>query len=76
MSIVDAFEELIESDEYKNICKQRNGIGGKYRTYRIRFNNIVNKKTGERELKAGAMVEILIANGYTVTAHKIVSKRK
>lgn len=66
MTIEQAFQQLIETKEYKDISKVNDGVGGKYRTYRMRFN--------KGELKAGAMVEILITHGYTITANKAVKK--
>ena len=67
MTLKEAFKQLAESVEYKDIAKQNNGIGGKYRTYKARYDN--------DELKAGAMVEILIANGYEIKANKAVKKK-
>ncbi|PVD50814.1 hypothetical protein DC498_17735 [Terrimonas sp.] len=67
MTIFEAFEELIQSKEFKVIAKKRDSIGGKYRLYQSRYNR--------NELKPGAIVEILIANGYEVTANKAVKKK-
>lgn len=75
MTIEKAFEQLINTQEYKDICKQRDGVGSKYRTYRTRFNNMLNEAKGIRELKAGAIVEMLIAHGYTITANRAVKKK-
>ena len=66
MSITEAFKELINSEAFKEIAKQRDSLGGKYRLYISRFNR--------RELKVGAMVEVLLDNGYEVKANKV--KRK
>ena len=68
MSITEAIEELIHSEEFKSISKQRNSIGGAYRSYVSRY------KKGL--LKTGAMVELLVTNGYEVTAKKVVKKKR
>ena len=68
MEIASAFKELIDSPEYKEICKQRDGPGGKYRSYKAR------SKAGT--LGSGAMVELLIANGYEVTANKATKRTR
>jgi hypothetical protein len=62
MTLDQAFTELIASEEFKNIAKQPTPLGSKYRVYTMRYNR--------GELKAGAIVEILLANGYTVYADK------
>ena len=66
MTLQEAFSELIETPGYKDVAKQKNSLGGKYRLYLSRF------KKGK--LKSGAMVEILLVHGYEVTANK--AKRK
>lgn len=68
MTLNEAFTELINSDEFKNIAKKKDGIGGKYRSYLSRFNRGL--------LKTGALAEILVANGYEVSAKKAVKKKK
>lgn len=68
MTLEQAFEQFVSSEEYKEIAKQNTADGGKYRVYLSRYNR--------GELKAGAIVEILIANGYTVSADKTVKKKK
>lgn len=67
MTIEEAFKQLAQSTEFKEIAKIKDPKGGKYRSYLSRYN--------KGELKAGAIVEILIANGYEVKANK-VSKKK
>jgi hypothetical protein len=66
MTIQQAFGELIDSDSFKKIAKGRDKIGNKYRAYTARF------KKGE--LGVGAMVEILLQNGYEVKANKAKKK--
>lgn len=68
MTILEAFKQLTDSEEFKTIARQRDAEGSKYRVYLKRFN--------DDELKAGAMVELLIANGYTISADKTVKKSK
>lgn len=67
MTLQEAFSELIETPGYKDVAKQKNSLGGKYRLYLSRF------KKGE--LKAGAIVEILLAHGYVITANKAERKK-
>lgn len=62
MSLSEAFDELISSEDFKNIAKAKDSIGGKYRMYLSRY------QAGE--LKTGAIVDLLIAHGYVVTARK------
>lgn len=68
MTLEEAFKELINTQEYKDVAKEKNSLGSKHRTWLTRF------KKGE--LKSGAIVEILIANGYEVTASKAVKKKR
>ncbi len=68
MTLDQAFQELTASEDFKNIVKQPTPLGSKYRVYTMRYNR--------GELKAGAIVEILLANGYEVTANKAVRKKK
>jgi hypothetical protein len=68
MTLEQAFKEFLVSEEYKEIAKQKTPIGSKYRVYNLRY------KRGE--LKSGAIVEILLANGYEITANKVVKKKK
>lgn len=63
MTLNEAFIQLVESDKFKEIAKQKNIAGGKSRSYLSRF------KAGK--LKSGAIVELLIANGYEVKADKV-----
>lgn len=62
MTLDEAFKQLSDSDQYRTIAKQRDGMGAKYRTYRYRFN--------QDKLKAAAMVELLITHGYKITASR------
>ncbi|MDN3658930.1 hypothetical protein QWZ08_25020 [Ferruginibacter paludis] len=62
MTLTEAFTELINSDEFKNIAKEKDAAGSKYRVYLSRF------KSGQ--LKIGAIAELLIKHGYTVEAFK------
>ena len=67
MTIRQAFEDFIKSEGYKEKAK----IDSKYRNWLYRFNN--------GQLKDGGIVEILLANGYEVTANKAgnpVAKKK
>jgi hypothetical protein len=66
MTLDEAFIDFTQSDTYREIAKQNNSLGGKFRGYLSRFNT--------DKLKSGAIVEILMANGYTVTADKLVTK--
>ena len=67
MTIHEAFADLIQSKDFKEITKMQNSEGGKYRVYLARFNS--------GELKAGAIVDLLIANGYEVNAGKATKKK-
>ena len=68
MTLKEAFIDFVNSEDYKEIVKQRDSLGGKYRAYLSRFRKV--------ELKYGAIVEILLANGYEVTANKVVKKKR
>lgn len=68
MEIHDAFEELIQSSDFKKVAKQQDSAGSKYRVYIKRFK--------EGTLGTGAMVELLITHGYKVTANKVSKKKK
>ncbi len=68
MTLEQAFAELIESVEFKEIAKLKNSLGGKYRTYLTRYRN--------GALKSGAIVELLEAHGYEIKANKVVRKKK
>ncbi len=63
MTLDQAFKEFIPSENFKNIVEQPTPLGSKYRVYTMRYNR--------GELKYGAIVEILLANGYTVHADKV-----
>jgi hypothetical protein len=66
MTLHEAFKQFSESPEFKAIALKRDNTGGKFRVYLSRF------KKGE--LKAGAITEILLANGYEVKANKVRKK--
>ncbi len=66
MTLPEAFIDFTNSSVFKEIAKQRNSLGGKYRGYLSRFNS--------GALKSGAIVELLLANGYTITAGKVEKK--
>jgi hypothetical protein len=66
MTILEAFEELLTSEEYKRLAVGTGSKAGKYRLYISR-----HKKNS---LGVGAMVELLIAHDYTITANKTVKK--
>lgn len=68
MTLSEAFKELTESEEYKQICKGTDSHSSKYRIYFGRFR--------DNTLKAGALVEILLANGYEVKANRVSKKKK
>jgi hypothetical protein len=67
MTIQEAFAEFTESADFKEIAKKKTALGNKYRVYLMRFKN--------EELKAGAIVELLLANGYQVKANKVTKRR-
>jgi hypothetical protein len=67
MTLIEAFKEFSQSETFKKTAIKRDSIGGKYRSYLSRF------KKGE--LKAGAITEILLANGYEVRANKVTKKK-
>jgi hypothetical protein len=62
MTISEAFKKLIESSEYKEICKEKKGKGAKYRVYKGRFI--------KGELHELAMVALLMDHGYKITVKK------
>lgn len=68
MTIAEAFQELINSPGYKETSKSRDSEGIKCRVYLYRF------KKGT--LRAGAMVELLLANDYSVDVNKVTKKSK
>ena len=67
MTLKNAFIELINSVEYKDIAKLKTSQGSMHRTWSSRF-----KKD---KLKTGAIVDILQANGYEIIATKAVKKK-
>jgi hypothetical protein len=62
MTLSQAFSQLIESKEFKEVAKKKDSKGGKYRAYLTKF------KRGE--LGPGAMVPILIDHGYEIKANR------
>ena len=62
MTIEQAFEQLMNGTEYSTIAKQKDSQGSKYRVMRSRYN--------KGQLKALAMVEMLLKYGYTVIVKK------
>ena len=62
LSLTQAFEELCNSEEFRAIAKEKNSLGGKYRMYLSRY------QAGD--LKTGALVDLLVEHGYTITAKK------
>jgi len=67
VTLKEAFSQLINSKEYKDMSKGQESGPKKYRTYISRFNS--------GELKSGAMVEMLHAHGYEISARRIVKKK-
>lgn len=63
MTINEAFVQFLGSNEFKEIAKNKDPKGAKFRMYLSRFKN--------GKLKMGAMVEALIANNYEVKANKV-----
>jgi hypothetical protein len=63
MTLPEAFEHFIASAAYKDVAKQNTPQGTKYRVYAMRYKN--------GELKAGAITELLLANGYSIRANKV-----
>lgn len=66
MTIEQAFAHLIETTNFKETCKQKNGLGAKYRVYKGRFL--------KGELHELAMVALLLEHNYKITAEP--SRRK
>ncbi len=62
MTLEKAFEELTKTEEFKAIAKKKTSLGAKHRIYLTRY------KAGK--LKAGAISEMLLASGYTISANK------
>lgn len=66
MTIDQAFQQLIETAEFKEIARVKDSKGGKYRSYLSLF------KRGQ--LKVGAIVALLIDHGYEIKANKATRK--
>ncbi|GAA4737946.1 hypothetical protein [Flavisolibacter ginsenosidimutans] len=62
MTLQEAIEHLINSEGFKNMAKQKNSTGSKYRMF------INRHKSGE--LKNGAAVDFLIEHGYKIEVRK------
>ena len=67
MTIEKAFEQFTQSEQFKEVARQTDSLGGKYRNYLSRYNR--------GKLKAGAITEMLIANGYTISANKATKNK-
>jgi hypothetical protein len=67
MNLNEAFTHFTGTSEFKEVAKKKDSLGGKYRIYLKRFR--------EGSLKAGAIVELLIANGYEVKADRVHKKK-
>jgi hypothetical protein len=68
MTLNEAFTHFTETSEFRDAAKKKDSLGGKYRIYLKRFR--------EGNLKAGAIVELLITNGYEVKADRVHKKKK
>ena len=68
MTLHEAFIQFTESNDFKDIAKQDNSQGAKFRVYLARFN--------ADKLRSGAIVELLIANGYEIKANKVSKKKR
>lgn len=58
MTLYQAIEHLINSEDFKNKAKQKNSTGSKYRMFLSRYKN--------GDLKNGAAVDFLIGHGYKI----------
>ena len=58
MELKEAIQELIMSEEFKTIARQKDARGAKYRMFIMRFN--------KGELKNGAAIDFLIEHGYRI----------
>jgi len=67
MTLHEAFIDFTQSNDFKEIAKRKDSLGSKYRIYLSRF--------GRGVLKSGAIVELLIANGYVIKADRATKKR-
>ncbi|HUZ58686.1 MAG TPA: hypothetical protein VMU83_07885 [Hanamia sp.] len=67
MTLNEAFIQFTLSETFKEISKDKGNKGGKYRGYLSRF------RAGN--LKTGAIVELLITNGYEIKANKVTKKK-
>lgn len=67
MTLNEAFEQFTSSPEFKETAKLKDAKGGKLRLYLHRYN--------AGTLKTGAIVDLLLMNGYEIKANKI-AKRK
>jgi len=67
MTLQEAFIHFTESSDFKDVAKLDNAQGAKYRIYLSRFK--------ADKLRSGAIVELLIANGYEIKANKVTKKK-
>jgi hypothetical protein len=67
MTLNEAFAEFSNSAGFKEIARLKDSTGSKHRTW------LARSKKGQ--LKAGAIVEILLSNGYEVQANKAKKKK-
>ena len=67
MTLEEAFDDFIKTADFKDKAKKNDAEGGKLRVYHKRYN--------EGTLRSGAIVELLLANGYEIKADKIVKPR-
>ena len=67
MTIQEAFMHFTETDRFKEMARKKDSYGGKLRVYLKRFK--------EGDLKSGAIVELLLANGYEIKANKVTKKK-
>lgn len=68
MTINEAFQQLITSEDFKTKSRSKEPGSSTYRVQISRFNN--------GTLSAGALVDILLLHGYEITAKKTVRKKK
>jgi hypothetical protein len=66
MTLTEAFIQFTESSSFKEVAKLDNAQGAKFRIYLARFK--------ADKLRSGAIVELLIANGYEIKANKVTKK--
>ena len=67
MTLNEAFEQFAASPKFKETAKLKDAQGGKLRLYLHRYN--------AGTLKSGAMVDLLLSNGYEIRANKVTKKK-